>query len=150
MSFDVNNQNTYNNIQDIAKNTDTLANLNGVRPDQYPGRTYKIANAASLPLTTSNSLLYTVTSGKTLWLTSIILTAINASTSADGSIVIKDNNTTILPVILPSQSTIEGAGEPTIFINLSLIQPLKFTSAVNIASPTGSLTISVLIIGYEE
>lgn len=121
-----------------------------LRPSQFTGRTYKTGMLSQELLSASNTLVYTVTPGKTLWVTSLTISGVNSSTSNNGVILVKDGNTPLFPLILGAQSTIIGSNPESIYIHCPFPQPLAFTSAMNVSDGSGGVTVSLSFLGYEE
>lgn len=118
------------------------------RPSQGVGRTYKHGVASAI---TSDTTVYTVTNGKTLYVTNIDLSAFNTSTTNAGRIDIKDGSTIIQTI---SMST-AGVGTlataiPASVASIVFIEPLQFSTDVSIDIVTGTITCSFCFTGYEE
>jgi hypothetical protein len=142
----------YNNVS-VAPTTNaagTFQNLQvvtGARPSQLPGRTpvQIVANADTAP-----TLQYTVTAGKTLYITDMIITVENASNNL-GRLEIYDaltaTGTPVLPIFIPDP----GAGATTVTtVTHSFVEPMAFGTGVFWDEAAGTLTMSGLMLGYEE
>jgi len=142
----------YSNVSvaEVANSTVTTQNLqvvSGARPSQLPGRASVqiVTNAISAP-----ALEYTVTSGKTLYITDMIVTVENAA-NALGRLEIYDaltaTGTPVLPIFIPDP----GAGSTTVTtVTHSFVEPLAFSTGVFWDEAAGTLTMSGVMLGYEE
>lgn len=91
--------------------------------------------------------LYTVTVGKTLYITSVLITAINDAT-AIGEWRLRDSTTVRSAFIIPGRAAgTPSAGQAP---SPSLPEPLKFETNVNIIEITGDVISTITLIGYEE
>ena len=142
----------YSNVS-VAPTTNsagTFQNLqvvSGARPSQLPGRTpiQIVVNAGIAPV-----LAYTVTGGKTLYVTDMVITVENA-TNALGRLEIYDaltaTGTPVLPIFIPDP----GAGSTTVTtVTHSFVEPLAFSTGVFWDEAAGTLTMSGVMLGYEE
>lgn len=147
---------TLNAIAQLKKTTDTFTNWTSsnpvsaipARPSQFPGRTHKtfFANNA-----TATSVLYTVTGGKTLYVTAISLNAFNTSITSTGLIQIADNTTIKVPVSIPLAGIAASvAATPVAIGGLILPEPLQFSTNFRVIVASGTITYSVSGTGYEE
>jgi len=142
----------YSNVSvaEVANSTVTTQNLqvvSGARPSQLPGRASVqiVTNAISAP-----TLEYTVTSGKTLYITDMIVTVENAA-NALGRLEIYDSltatGTPVLPIFIPDP----GAGSTTVTtVTHSFAEPMAFSTGVFWDEAAGTLTMSGVMLGYEE
>jgi hypothetical protein len=115
-------------------------------PRQDVGRTRV---NASLTNQTTNQVVYTVTAGRTLFLTEYALTAVNGSTTTLGQVNIRDDGTTKIPHLLQKDAVSAAASGPSLGIGLTLEEPIQFTTDVNIAV-VGTVAYSIAIMGYEQ
>ena len=142
----------YNNVS-VAPTTNSAGTFNnlqvvsGARPSQLPGRTPVriIVNNETAPY-----LAYTVSAGKKLYITDVLITAENAA-SALGRLEVYDAltaaGTPILPVFIPDP----GAGATTVStVQHTFSEPLEFSTGVYWDEAAGTLTMSGLMLGYEE
>jgi len=122
--------------------------VSGARPSQIAGRT---AVEVVIDGVTADNLAYTVTSGKTFYVTDMILTVDNSS-NVVGSMKLRDGTTVAGAVKLPMLIGDPGGGGVSLVESLtkSFKEPLPFTTGIFINEVTGTLTISGLITGYEE
>lgn len=122
--------------------------LQSDRPSQKTGRVYKDGVVSGA---TSGQTVYTVTSGKKLYVTSIEVSVFNSSTTAAGLLNVRDNTTVKSSVSIPQAGVaalaafVQGSGITYIFP-----EPKQFSTNLNIAIGAGTLTYSVSFTGYEE
>jgi hypothetical protein len=124
-----------------------LLTVSGARPSQLPGRTAVriVTNAITL-----DTLEYTVTSGKTLYITDLLVTVENAA-NALGTLLVRDGTTVAGPVVLPFFIPDPGAGSTSVTtVSHSFVEPLEFSAGVYWEESNGTLTMSGVMIGYEE
>lgn len=142
----------YNNVS-VAATTNaagTFQNLHvvsGARPSEIPGRTAVqiVGNNETAPV-----LKYTVTGGKKLYITDVMLTVENTANTL-GRLEIYDaltaTGTPILPLFIPDP----GAGSSSVStLSHSFVEPLEFSTGVFWDEAAGTLTMSGVMIGYEE
>lgn len=142
----------YNNVS-VASTTNsagTFQNLqvvSGARPSELPGRTPVriVTNAITVP-----TLEYTVTSGKTLYVTDLLVTAENTANTL-GRLELYDGltaaGTLVLPIFIPDPD----AGSSAVSgVHHNFVEPLEFTIGVFWDEAAGALTMSGTMIGYEE
>lgn len=115
------------------------------RPSEGTGRSHVSANIDNVTATTT---IYTVTAGKTFYLTDLMITATNSSTTANGRFRIRDNVTTKIPKNFGA--SIVGAVSPFLNEVDNFIEPIPFTTNVNLEVVAGTLSVSVAIVGYEK
>lgn len=118
------------------------------RPSQGANRTYKFG---ALSNQTTDQTVYTVTSGKVLYVTSIVLSGFNTSTATSGLLHIEDNGTLRLAISSP----VAGVGALASSIPVSgniftFLEPMQFSTAFEVDVVQGTLTYSVSFVGYEE
>jgi len=143
----------YNNVS-VAPTTNsagTFQNLqvvSGARPSQLPGRTpiTVLADNESAP-----ALLYTVSVGKTLYVTDVILTIVNNGT-VTGRLEIYDNTSATGAPVLPINAADPGSGgdDTLTTITHTFAEPLAFSTGVYFDEQASSLIMSGVLIGYEE
>ena len=118
------------------------------RPSQKTGRTYK---TATLLHQNSTQTLYTVTSLKVLYVTSIALSGYNTSTANAGQLEIRDNATLRIPVSIPTAGVGALASQVPVSSNVfTFLEPLQFSTSVVVTLTAGTLTYSISLVGYEE
>lgn len=98
-------------------------------------------------LTPSNTLVHTVTAGKTFYLTSFVMSSINEA-NAIGEFRLRDGNTDKLGFVTGEKIT--GAAAPSTAQSPNLPEPIPFTTAVNLYEISGDMQVSFYIVGYEE
>jgi hypothetical protein len=138
-------------ITETTNSAGVYENLNvvsGARPSQLAGRTnVKVIITGD----TTNKLEYTVTAGKTLYITDIILTIDNADNTSKGSLNFRDGLTitgsTRLPILVQEAPTNESS---VTVVTHNFNEPLDFTQGVFLDLATGTLTVAGILEGYEE
>lgn len=121
------------------------------RPSQRSGGTAVHRAQAALTATTD---LYTVTAGKTFYMTSLAVYVFNTSTTQIGDLRIVDragSDTLHLPVLM----TAAGVGSITaasaaIGTSFTFQEPKPFSTKVTAVVQTGTLTFSLSFGGYES
>lgn len=118
------------------------------RPTQGTGRTYVTAQIASQ---TTGQTIYTVTGGKKLYVTTIIVSAKNTSTTNDSNIKILDNATELVPILVP----LAGAGAIPAMNQLTaacltFLEPLQFSTNFKVIPASGTIVYSISFVGYEQ
>jgi hypothetical protein len=143
---------TFSNVSVVETTNDdgtyhSLQVVNGARPSQLTGRT---AVKIVMDGVTASALQYTVTAGKTLYITDILLTIDNSSASA-GSMKLEDGIIAAQPVKTCFMiADPAGASSSLTTITHSFIEPLEFATGVWFNEAAGTLTVCGSIIGYEE
>lgn len=130
-----------------AGTSQNLLTVSGARPSQLPGRTAVriVTNSISL-----DTLEYTVTSGKTLFITDLLLT-VEQSANNLGTLLVRDGTDVTGPVVLPLFIPDPGAASTTVTtVAHSFVEPLEFSAGVFWEESTGTLTMSGVMLGYEE
>lgn len=121
------------------------------RPSQGTGRTYK---TAMLSNQTADATLYTNTGGKTLYVTAISFSAFNTSTTATGIILIKDGGTggtAKIPILMtPAGVAAQLAASASVQNAILFAEPLQFSTDVFMDITSGTVTYSIMLVGYEE
>lgn len=138
-------------VTETTNDSGVYENLNvvsGARPSQLAGRTnIKIIMTGD----TSNSLKHTVSAGKTLYITDVILTIDNSDNTSKGALNLRDGLTitgdTALPILVQEAPTNESS---VTVITHAFNEPLDFTNGVFLDLSTGVLTVAGIIEGYEE
>lgn len=119
-----------------------------LRPSQGTGRTYVTGFGDAL---SGSTTIYTVTSGKKLYVTSMNISGFNTSTTNPLRLRIQDGGTTVIPISAPTA----GLGATLASVPLSLAgdvfpEPKQFSTNVNVTVVTGTVTYSFDFTGYEE
>ncbi len=127
----------------------SLSVATGARPSELTGRTpVKIVADSTAP-----SSEYTVTGGKTLYVTDILLTIDNSDQNNTGRLDIYDSTVspTTEPIVLPinvQESTNSETSVTT--VTHAFIEPIEFSAGVWFEETSGTLTMTGIINGYEE
>lgn len=121
------------------------------RPSQGAGRTYKTAQLSNQ---TADALLYTVTAGKTLYITALDVFVFNTSTTQVGVLEIKDGTTSAGATRYPLLMSAAGVGAVTAASAVShaaiiLAEPLQMSTGIFCDVISGTLTYSAFLTGYE-
>lgn len=120
------------------------------RPSQGNSRSYV---TAQLENQTGDANVYTVTSGKKLYMTSFVLTAFNLSTTNAGRFVIRDGSAGT--ILIPFDSSAAGVAAAVAAVplqpgSLTFSEPLQFSARVYADILSGTITYAVMFNGYEE
>lgn len=142
----------YSNVSVVETTNDTgtfnaLNVVAGARPSQLTGRT-----AVSIVVDrTASGLDYTVTSGKTLYITDVFLSIQNTATNSEGRVNFRDGLTVAGGIALPV--LIEESGTSVTAVTTvtdAFVEPLQFTTGVFTEENAGTLLITGVLKGYEE
>lgn len=111
----------------------------------FKSRRYVTTNVVSQ---TTDQTVYTVNTGRTLHVSTLIISISNASLAATGQLNITDGNggTILIPMTIPASTNQSSAGS-NLHINFPVT--LRFTSAVYADVISGTLTYNVTFVGYE-
>jgi len=118
------------------------------RPSEVRNRTrVEIVDARRSLVVSPGTIIYTVTVGKALYISSIVITAINDA-NAIGEFYVADGLTPRMPFVLANKAT----GAPASYSAPSpfLPEPIKFLTDVRLIEVTGDVITGVTLIGYEE
>lgn len=143
------------------------AHWNGATWDRAPGNTAAAYTVKRRPSSrtgvtaihrnvsnqTTDQTLYTVTAGKTFYLTNILLGSINTSTSSEGVMVIRDGagGTIQIPYLMGQAGLGSIAASQAIAAApMAFEEPIPFTTAVVADIVAGTVRYSCMIVGYEE
>jgi len=142
---------TFKNVTTVETTNDlgtytSLQVVNGARPSELYGRTAVRVVSDSV---TADGTQYTVTADKTLYVTDIIM-SIEATTTSQ--VDIEDGTagggTLLMPLRIPNSS---GQSSAVTVVAHSFTEPVPFTTGIYFDITTaGTVTISSLIVGYEE
>jgi len=116
------------------------------RPSQKDGRTHVSANIGA---TASGAILHTVTPGKTLYVTSMMISGFNDDQTNYGWIKIQDGDTLRRSVLI----TVRAVGQnPQQVDGVEQVfqEPLRFTTSYKIVLASGTVTYAASVVGYEE
>jgi hypothetical protein len=128
--------------------TNNLNVVSGARPSQLAGRTEV---EFTLDGITADTLTYTVTTDKILYVTDIILTVDNGANTL-GRLNIRDGLTVAGGIKIPLLVADPGSGgdSATLTYTHTFAEPMPFTTGVFMDEVTGTLTMAGVFIGYEE
>lgn len=135
----------------LPTGTNSVGSVVPLRPSERPGATPK---HGYLVLGTGNRVFVggTVTAGKTLYVTSINISAFNTSTSSHADVRIRDGagGVEILPFAIAQAGLGGGLSSQSLSGgNLGFPEPKKFTTSVAIDIISGTVTYSAAFSGYE-
>lgn len=134
----------YENVELSATNSLKVALTD--RSSEVRGRLHVdkfIENVSAFPTT-----IHTVTAGYIFHLMSIGVTGLNTSTTSNGRLVIRDDTTIKIPYLVGQASS--GAPGPIAIAPAAFLEPIPFSTNVNIQQLGGLNTVSIYIVGYEE
>jgi hypothetical protein len=121
--------------------------VNGARPSQLFGRT---AVSIVVDEVSASSLLYTVTTDKTFYVTDINLTVDNSGSVA-GVLKLENGIIAAQPVVTCYMiADPPGSASSNTVVSHSYIEPLQFDTGVWLNESAGTLVICGTINGYEE
>ncbi len=137
-------------VTETTNDSGTYHNLNvvsGARPSQLAGR-LKVSEVVD---TSVSVLQRTITAGKTLYVTDILLTVDNTDNNVTGRINLRDGLTVAGAIILPLQIQESPTNESaTVTITHTFGEPMEFSTGIFIEEGPGTSTITGVLIGYEE
>ena len=137
VSETTNDAGTYNNLNVVS----------GARPSQLSGRV-KVTEVVD---TSASVLQRTVTASKTFYVTDIMITIENALKTASGRVNFRDGTTIAGAITLPLLAAEAPTSETAVTtIQHSFAEPIEFSTGIYIEENSGTLTITGVIIGYEE
>jgi hypothetical protein len=138
-----------NDIDNIA-----LSNSNSVkiaitdRPSEVRNRASILIHIPDTLLTGAGTTLYTITSGKILYIHSFFITQLNAA-NAIGSWTLNDSSTILSTFLLP-QRTSGTLASASSAISPTMQEPLAFSINIRAIEVSGDMRISGFMLGYEE
>lgn len=118
------------------------------RPSQSRGRTHVDANIENQALDATGSIIYTVGSGKTFYLTAMTISGLNTATGTARLVIRNGSSTNKIPLLIPDR-LLGGTGQ----VQLAAIvfqEPIPFTTDVRAVELSGDITASIMVSGYEE
>lgn len=125
-------------------------------PNPYSAKTGRTHITALLENQTADALLYTVTPGKILRVTSVVVGIINTSSASGGRVVLRDGTTAAGTIRIPILAPNAGAGilasavgnvtTPVYFGS----EPFQFATGIFVDILAGTITYSLSMNGYEE
>jgi hypothetical protein len=137
-------------LTQTTNDSGTYYNLNvvsGARPSQITGR----LRVAEVVDTTVSVLQRTITSGKTFYVTDLLLTIDNSDSNNSGRVNLRDGLTitgaTVLPIQVQESPVNESA---TQVVTHTFSEPIEFSTGLFIEEGTGINLVTGTIIGYEE
>ena len=138
---------TYDNVG--ASNSGGLKVAITDRPSEVRNRTRVEKRIFREALTTSATatVIHTVTPGKTFYLSSFVMSALN-NANAIGEWRIRDGTTDKLGFVAGEKAV--GAAAPSTAQSPALPEPIPFTTSVNAYEVSGDMQVSLYLIGYEE
>jgi hypothetical protein len=130
-----------------ARIDSTQSVIDGNRPSQKTGRTH-----VQVPINISaDTLMYTVSAGKTLYITDMFLSLTNTTGGTEGKLIIEDSLAVGGTPVLPINIYMGGIGNSSsLIVPVNLKEPLVLSSGVFFNELTGTLLISGVFTGYEE
>ena len=137
-------------VSETTNDAGTYKNLNvvsGARPSQLAGRV-KVTEVVD---TSASVLQRTVTASKTFYATDIMITIDNADKNSLGRVNLRDGTTIAGAITLPLLTAEAPTGESAnTVVTHSFLEPIEFSTGIYIEENSGTLTITGVIIGYEE
>lgn len=117
------------------------------RPSEVRSRTKVEARIFNTSLAAASTVVYTVTAGKTLYVESMIISALN-NTNAIGEYRVTDGATDKFGYLVGEKA----AGVPATSSSSSpaLPEPIPFTTNFGVREISGDIILSIYFIGYEE
>lgn len=117
------------------------------RPSEVRNRTRVENRIFRTSLTGADTVIYTVTSGKTLYITAFVSSFIN-NANAIGEWRIRDNETDRIGFVSGEKAV--GASAPNTASSPTLPEPIAFTHSVRAYEISGDMQVAFWFIGYEE
>jgi hypothetical protein len=137
-------------LTETTNDAGTYYNLNvvsGARPSQLTGRV-KVAEVID---TAVSVLQRTITSGKTFFVTDLLLTIDNTDSTSSGRVNLRDGLTITGATVLPIQILEPAAGKSaTQVVTHTFSEPIQFSTGLFIEEGAGINLVTGTIIGYEE
>ena len=143
---------TFQNVN-VAQTTNddgtyhSLQVVNGARPSQLPGRTpVKIVLSGAV-----DTLLYTVTTDKTLYITDLSVFIENTNTGTGGRVELQDGTTAGSPYVYPMLINEGSNAISALAVNShTFTEPLEFNTGVFVDEISGNNEVVGILHGYEE
>jgi len=117
------------------------------RPSEVRNRTAIYVSVPRTSLVAGDTLFYTVTTGKILYVTSFVISQLNDA-NVIGEWRVRDAATVLGAFIMTNK--IAGAASASSTTSPSLPEPMKFATNVNFVEVTGDIIVAGFLIGYEE
>jgi hypothetical protein len=132
-----NDSGTYHNLQVVS----------GARPSQLPGRTpVKIV----LDISNTDTLVYSATTGKTLYITDLVVFIENSS-AGSSRVNLVDSLVGATPIIYPMVlGEPSGKNTASLVNSHTFVEPLEFDTGVYVDVVAGTNEIVGILNGYEE
>lgn len=137
-------------ISTITTKTNTTSLKVGIsdRPAELRNRTRVFIPYNRTALSGTSTILYTVTPGFRLYVSSFLVSVLNSANS-DAEIRIRDNTSSVIPLLAPAR--VSGSSPSSFSLNApTLPEPLLFLTNVNAIQIAGNTDIAGYFIGYEE
>ena len=139
------------NVAETTNDDGTYHNLHvvsGARPSQLPGRTpVKIV----LDISNTDTLTYTVTAGKTFYVTDLNIFIENSANGIAGRLNMVDSTGTTTPIVYPMVLADPGNKVTESLVNShTFTEPLEFDTGVYVDIVAGTLEVVGVLNGYEE
>ena len=132
-----NDAGTYNNLNVVS----------GARPSQLSGR-LKVSEVVD---TSASVLQRTITSGKTFFVTDIVLTVDNTDVANTGRVNLRDGLTVAGAIVFPILVAESPNNESVVTVlTHTFSEPIEFSTGLFIEESAGILLVTGVIIGYEE
>lgn len=142
------------NLRTFKVDTDGRQYVRNI-PNPFSSAPGRFPIKAMLNSQTADQLLYTVTVGRILYLTSIVFGMVNTSTGANGEVILRDGTTAAGTAVIPFLSPTAGAGVLSSEVGnvttpISFPEPVPITSGVFMDIIAGTINYSIFVSGYEE
>ena len=133
-----NDSGTYHNLQVVS----------GARPSQLPGRTpIKIV----IDISDTDTLVHTVTAGKTLYITDLNIFIENSQNGQAGRVNLVDSLAGATPIVYPMVLADPGNKNTESLVNShTFVEPIEFDTGVYFDTVNGTNEIVGILNGYEE
>ena len=144
----------FGRTEDGDLNNVALSNSNSLkvavtdRPSEVRNRTHVNISIPDTTISPAGTIFYTVTPGKTLHITSFLITQLNISAS-DGVWTLNDAGTVKSTFLLPARVTGSTPGAAS-SASPTMPEPMMFTTNLRIIEVAGDLRVAGYLIGYEE
>lgn len=136
---------TFNNVG--LSNTASIKVAVTDRPSEVRSRVKVQARIFNTSLAADPTVLHTVTAGKTFYLESMVISALN-NTNAIGEWRIADGGVDTIGYLVGEKTA--GAAATSSSSSPALPEPIPFTTNFGVREITGDIILSIYIIGYEE
>jgi len=139
------------NVAETTNDAGTYHNLHvvsGARPSQLPGRTpVKIV----LDISNTPTLVYSATTGKTLYITDLVIFIENSNETEAGRVNLVNSTGATTPVVYPMVLADAGNKSTASLVNShTFTEPLEFDTGVYVDTVDGTNEIVGILNGYEE